>query len=115
MKPSAPRTLLEAMQRSFVAQLQRGDGAPPVALLWTDADGQWREIIPSLRAAIPALFQLGVYDPEERTGPAIWLRCIVDRTFRRLLVPAKRPFYICLRSADNCCVHQRIVRHTCSP
>jgi hypothetical protein len=100
------------MQRSFVAQLQRGDGAPPVALLWTDADGQWREMIRSLRAAIPTLFQLGAYNPEERTGPAIWLRCIVDRTLREAPAAGETPILYLpkvsrqlLRSPEDCPTH----------
>jgi len=76
-----PRNLAEALIASFKASLGSPDGtAPPVALLWTDPDGQWRSIIPSLRQAIPELYALGEFDPDARTGPVIWLRCIVDRT-----------------------------------
>lgn len=65
----------------MAASLRTPEGvAEPVALLWTDADGQWQPLIPSLQAAIPELYMLGTYKPEERTGPVIWLRCIVDRT-----------------------------------
>jgi hypothetical protein len=36
-------------------------------------------LAPLLRAAIPEFFAYGDYQPETRTGPAIWLKCIVDR------------------------------------
>ena len=36
-------------------------------------------MIPQLRAVLPTFFTLGTYDPLARTGPAIWLKCIVDR------------------------------------
>jgi hypothetical protein len=75
-----PRNLIEALIASFKASLGSPDGtAPPVALLWTDPDAQWRPIIPSLRQAVPELYTLGDFNPEARTGPIIWLRCIVDR------------------------------------
>ena len=35
--------------------------------------------MPQLRALVPQLLTLGEYAPEERTGPAIWLRCVIDR------------------------------------
>jgi hypothetical protein len=76
-----PRNLIEALIASFRSSLGSPDGAaPPVALLWTDPDTQWRPILPSLRQAVPELYALGDFDPEARTGPVIWLRCIVDRT-----------------------------------
>jgi hypothetical protein len=52
----------------------------PAAVLWTDTDGQWAELVARLRGEVPFLFTLGDYDAARRTGPAIWLRCIVDRT-----------------------------------
>ncbi|MGH7593951.1 MAG: BREX-1 system phosphatase PglZ type B, partial [Gemmatimonadales bacterium] len=54
--------------------------APPVAVLWADGDGQWTELVERLRGELPNLFTYGAYDPQRRIGPAIWLRCIVDRT-----------------------------------
>jgi hypothetical protein len=53
---------------------------PPAAVLWTDGDGQWAEFVARLRGEVPYLFTLGAYDPGRHTGPAIWLRCVVDRT-----------------------------------
>ena len=55
------------------------DAERPVAVLWTDSDAHWRPILARLRALMPQLLTLGRYEPESRTGPSIWLRCLVDR------------------------------------
>jgi hypothetical protein len=78
---SAPKTLIHALQESFAAALRSPDGtAAPVALLWPDADGQWRPLVATLMKAVPELYALGPYAPEERQGPVIWLKCIVERS-----------------------------------
>ena len=57
----------------------RDGEARPAAILWTDPGREWRGILDLLQARIPELFTLGAeYEPEMRTGPAIWLRCVVD-------------------------------------
>lgn len=33
--------------------------------------------IPALKRLMPGLVALGSYDPEQRTGPAIWLKCAI--------------------------------------
>lgn len=82
---TGPSTLIEAMQHSMAASLRSPDGvADPVALLWTDADGQWRSLIPSLLKALPHLYILDAYDPVTRQGPVIWLKCIVERTLAKI-------------------------------
>jgi hypothetical protein len=76
-----PNTLLDALQASFAAGLRSPDGvAESIALLWTDADGQWRPLIPTLQKVVPQLYVLGPYAPDNRQGPVIWLKCIVERT-----------------------------------
>lgn len=81
MTVPAPKTLLDALQVSMAAALRGPDGvAEPAALLWTDADGQWRPLIPTLSKVIPQLYVLGTYAPDGRQGPVIWLKCIVERT-----------------------------------
>jgi len=59
---------------------ESGDISRPVAILWTDLTGEWTTLIGALQAVMPELFVLGKYDPAQRRGPAIWLKCIVDRT-----------------------------------
>jgi hypothetical protein len=79
-----PSTLLEAV-RSSLARASRynlGDVVAPAAVLWTDADGQWRPVVEQLRGMMPELLTLGEYNPTKRTGPAIWLRTVIEPTVR---------------------------------
>lgn len=61
--------------------------AAPHCILWTDADRQWEVIIPRLQQEIPELFILGDYNPDQRCGPAIWLRCVLARTVSTINLP----------------------------
>ena len=63
------------------------DAEKPAAVLWTDPDGQWLPIVPMLRRLMPQLLTLGEYAPEDRVGPSIWLRCVVDRTLELPGIP----------------------------
>ena len=86
---SSPQTLLDALQRSYAAALRSPEGVvEPIALLWTDTDGQWRPLVPALRNLLPQLYVLGDYEPANHAGPAIWLKCIVDRTLPAAAPPA---------------------------
>ncbi len=49
----------------------------PACILWPDHAGQWEAVIPRLISELPELLILGDYDPQKRTGPAIWLRCVI--------------------------------------
>ena len=51
--------------------------ATPACILWPDRDRQWEAIIPRLQNELPELLVLGDYDPPQKTGPAIWLRCVI--------------------------------------
>jgi hypothetical protein len=85
----ASATLLEAISASLAAATRSPEGvADPVALLWTDADGQWRPLLPALQNACAHLYVLGDYAPGARTGPAIWLKCVVDRTLPDVCPPS---------------------------
>ncbi|MFD1385028.1 BREX-1 system phosphatase PglZ type B [Rhodanobacter aciditrophus] len=50
---------------------------PPAAILWTDKDAAWQPAMPLLKSAMPELLELGDYNPEQRTGPAVWLKCVI--------------------------------------
>ena len=53
MTSASPETLLDALKTSFAASLRAPDGvAPPAALLWTDADGHWKPLLPALMLLI---------------------------------------------------------------
>ena len=88
---SPPTTVIEALAASLEAAsaFNPSDADRPAAVLWTDYDSRWQPIVPQLRALMPQLLALGEYRPEERTGPAIWLRCIIDRTLESPGIPAE--------------------------
>jgi hypothetical protein len=69
--------LLAALQQACA--YNRNDQEPPAVLFWTDAERQWEPLLPRLRSVLPHLLALGPYDPATRTGPAIWLRCLLVR------------------------------------
>jgi hypothetical protein len=80
--------LFEALEQSFLDALRAPDGSvAPAALLWADPGRQWTDVIPRLQAALPHLFVLGNYDQAKRTGPAIWLRCVVDHVLPDVELP----------------------------
>src|SRR5258707_10925542 len=84
--------LLERLLESFATALRPRDGElVPVALVWTDATSEWLPLLPQLRALLPELFMLGPYQPDLRTGPAIWLKCVVERALPDVAPPDKTP------------------------
>ncbi|TCO81322.1 hypothetical protein EV699_109164 [Plasticicumulans lactativorans] len=62
---------------SEAAKVNRSVQVKPATVLWTDKDGMWRSAIPALRKHLPGLCTLGPYKPEEWTGPAVWLKCMI--------------------------------------
>jgi hypothetical protein len=70
--------LLHAIERA--GAYNPDDQVAPAAILWTDKERQWEALVPRLRAALPQFLTLGNYDPAARTGPAIWIKCMVART-----------------------------------
>jgi hypothetical protein len=48
----------------------------PLAVLWPDENGEWRDVVPLVQEHLPVL-TLGDYDPKNRTGPALWIRCML--------------------------------------
>lgn len=92
MSASSAETPLEALVGAVRGcRSTPADVAPPVAILWTDPARQWAPLAPRLRQELPELLVLGDYDPDRRTGPAVWLRCLVDRTLDDPPLPADRP------------------------
>ena len=108
-EPSLLDTLLASLRAATVPP----DGvAPPAAILWTDADGQWLPLLPALRAVCPWAYTLGKYKIETKTGPAIWLKCVVDRTVPEAPPPGETPVLYLphvrrqeLRAAGDCPPH----------
>lgn len=87
--PEGTNTLLDALVENLRAcDYASGGSVRPAAILWTDPQGQWRSLTDTLLAAIPELLILGEYDPDSRTGPAIWLRCVVDGALTEPALPS---------------------------
>jgi hypothetical protein len=105
--------LIERLTASFHAATLAPEGyAPPVAILWTDAEAQWLPILGAVRAVYPWVYVLGKYNPETKTGPAIWLKCIVDRTLPEAPPEGETPILYLphvrrqeLRAAGDCPAH----------
>jgi len=62
----------------------------PAAILWTDPARDWLPLVEMMRTRVEELLVLGDYAPEDRTGPAIWLRCMVDGALTEPALPAGR-------------------------
>lgn len=88
-KNSAGKTVIEELVRSLeaAAKFNPNDVVRPCAVLWTDHDSQWQPIIAQLRRLLPELLTFGDYQPEHSTGPAIWLRTVVDRALPEVEMP----------------------------
>ena len=82
--PEAAQPMASTPLHHLARALRRRASTPssedaPVAILWTDPRREWHRLIPAALRLIPELLVLGDYRPDERAGPAIWLRCVVDR------------------------------------
>ena len=53
-----------------------GDQTAPAVILWPDGERRWIPVLEDLKFLLPELYVLGDLEPAERTGPAIWLRCV---------------------------------------
>jgi hypothetical protein len=76
-----PTTVLAALIARLKDQAKRFNPtleAAPVAILWTDEKREWESVLPRIKEALPELFSLGDYAPDERTGPGVWLRMVAD-------------------------------------
>src|SRR6058998_3901336 len=86
-----------------------GDQVAPCVVLWPDPDRLWESDMQELQPMMPELFLLGSYAPENRTGPALWLRCIEARVVGGSPATGTTPiFYLPgisrekLRAAEDC-------------
>jgi len=86
---ASPTHLLDAVRHSLAraTRYNSGDVVAPAAVLWTDADTQWQPVVERIRALMPELLTLGEYDPQSRTGPAIWVRCVIEPEVRKERFP----------------------------
>lgn len=84
-------TVLETLVNGARRKVSSPDGkVPPAAVLWPDPKCEWYSVVPSLlQGEMPELLTLGDYNPDARTGPAIWLRCVVDGALSLPEMPAE--------------------------
>lgn len=59
----------------------------PSVILWTDQQRQWESALSLLQAAMPELIVLGDYAPEQKKGPAIWIKCVIEGVLPELVLP----------------------------
>ncbi|MBF4248015.1 BREX-1 system phosphatase PglZ type B, partial [Vibrio anguillarum] len=77
--------LIEQLRNS--ATFNKSVQVAPAAILWTDIDCQWQSAMPYIKQQLPELIELGEYKPEERTGPAIWVKCAIAAKLEECKLP----------------------------
>jgi hypothetical protein len=75
------------------ASFTPGDQSAPCAILWTDPERLWEPVLADLKPVVPELFVYGTYSPEERSGPAVWLRCVEARAVETRLSKDDVPIF----------------------
>ena len=82
-------TFLDAIIKSLTraGEFNHDDQVAPAVILWPDKERQWEALLPVLRERLPHLLTLGTYDAQTKTGPAIWLRCMIGRDSSSRLLP----------------------------
>lgn len=77
--------LLASVQKA--ADFNRDDMTLPAVVLWPDERAEWATLVPRLRAALPQFLTFGPHDPAHRSGPAIWLRCVLAGKIAAVTLP----------------------------
>jgi len=103
--------LCDSLEQSLEVCATPADGeVRPVAVLWPDSDRQWAELVAKPMSIRAPIFVLGPYDPKTRTGPAVWLRCVVDKVLADVnLAESDTQSSTCQACLENHCVEARIV------
>ncbi len=108
MNKTSGEELTEAL-RSLAQAYAPGAQVAPCAVLWPDPEREWLGVLPQLQKLMPELYVLESYAPEERRGPALWLRCIEARVVEGAPPAGTVPiFYLpgmsrdTLRNAEDC-------------
>lgn len=88
---TAAETVLDRLIEGLRAKDAPLDGQErPAAILWTDPKGEWRSLLELMQSRVEELLVLGEYRPDELSGPAIWLRCVVDGVLDEPKLPKGR-------------------------
>ena len=87
----APDTVLDRLIEQLRAGVAPLDGqARPAAILWTDPKREWAPLVDPLLQRVEEYVALGDYAPARRTGPAVWVRCVVDGALDEPALPDDR-------------------------
>lgn len=104
-------TVLDALVREVegCAQFSRHSEEAPLLIYWTDADRLWEPALSTLRARLPQLLTLGPLSPEQRRGPALWIRWVLGGFGDTPIDPRRPPIVYLpgvsradLRAVDEC-------------
>lgn len=82
-QPSSPPVPVGVALAAALQSAAKGNShtaTPAAAILWPDKEGQWQTAMPVLKKLISSLCELGAYDPDQRRGPAVWLKCAIAGT-----------------------------------
>jgi hypothetical protein len=84
-------SVLDELMASLVGATvcNKDDVVPPAVVLWPDEKREWERLIPRLRALLPHFLTFGPYDATNRSGPAIWLRCVLAGTIHDAIIPER--------------------------
>jgi hypothetical protein len=63
----------------FAKKYNASQVTSPEVVLWPDPEKQWLPVIDRIRQEFEAFLTLGEYNPSCLEGPAIWLKCMVDK------------------------------------
>lgn len=87
--PTNSDTVFDAIIASLLqaARFNPNDQVAPTVILWTDNDRLWEPLVPRVQDRLPQLLVLGDYAPDKRSGPAIWLRCVIARKLPEVEIP----------------------------
>ena len=85
IEPTVIETLVDSLRGA--TRFNPNDAERPAVVLWPDQGAQWQPVITRLRQLAPELLTYGEYQPESRTGPAIWIRAAIDRVLPEVDTP----------------------------
>lgn len=82
-----PTTLLDALEAALRAATAHDPDtqSAPACVVWTDEKSEWAPALARLHR--PYVLTLGDYDPETRSGPAVWIRAALGGTLPGIDLP----------------------------
>lgn len=109
-RPSSTPTIDAALSAALLSSAKGNShtAAAAAAVLWPDKEGQWQAVMPALKKLMPSLCELGAYTPDERRGPAVWLKCAIAGTLPDLKIDGVPVVYLPgvsraeLRAIESC-------------